>query len=150
MPPLDYALVRRLKATHPDLEIILNGGIASLDQAQTELAALDGVMMGRAAYQEPWQLLNVDPVIFGEPAPFDSLKDAAAALMPYIERQLMSGVLLDFSVRFPARALSGGIWRLKPSSLAPVQPSSLMHSCLCWTGIPNWRTSPPDDFLPAA
>jgi len=99
VPPLDYALVHRLKATHPDLEIILNGGIASLDQARTELGALDGVMMGRAAYQEPWQLLNVDPVIFGEPAPFDSAKDAAAALIPYIDRQLTSGVRLHAVTR---------------------------------------------------
>src|SRR5262244_1101946 len=52
VPPLDYALVHRLKAAHPDLAIILNGGIASLDQARTELDTLDGVMMGRAAYQE--------------------------------------------------------------------------------------------------
>jgi tRNA-dihydrouridine synthase A len=99
VPPLDYALVHRLKATHPDLEIILNGGIASLDQARTELGALDGVMMGRAAYQEPWQLLNVDPVIFGEPAPFASAKDAAVALIPYIERQLTSGVRLHAVTR---------------------------------------------------
>src|SRR5262244_1807078 len=99
VPPLDYALVHRLKKTHPDLEIILNGGIASLDQARTELGALDGVMMGRAAYHEPWQLLNVDPVIFGEPAPFDSAKDAAVALIPYIERQLASGVRLHAVTR---------------------------------------------------
>ena len=64
-----------------------------------QLGALDGVMMGRAAYQEPWQLLNVDPMIFGEPAPFDSPKDAAAALMPYIERQLTGGVRLHAITR---------------------------------------------------
>jgi len=56
-------------------------------------------MMGRAAYQEPWQLLNVDPVIFGEPAPFASAKDAAVALFPYIERQLTSGVRLHAVTR---------------------------------------------------
>ena len=99
VPPLDYALVHRLKAAHPGLEIILNGGIASLDQARTELGALNGVMMGRAAYQDPWQLLDVDPVIFGEPAPFDSLKDAMVALTPYIERQLTGGVRLHAITR---------------------------------------------------
>ena len=57
VPPLDYALVHRLKRAHPDLEIVLNGGIASLEQAQAQLGAVDGVMMGRAAYQEPWRLL---------------------------------------------------------------------------------------------
>ena len=71
----------------------------SLDQARTELGALDGVMMGRAAYQEPWRLLDVDPLIFGEPAPFESPKEAAAALMPYIERELASGVRLHSIMR---------------------------------------------------
>ena len=92
IPPLDYALVRRLKAAHNDLDIILNGGIITLEQAQTELGALDGVMMGRAAYQEPWRLLDVDPQIFGTPAQFTSPKEAALALIPYIERELSKGV----------------------------------------------------------
>jgi tRNA-dihydrouridine synthase A len=99
VPPLDYALVRRLKAAHPDLEIVLNGGIATIDQAQAELGALDGVMMGRAAYQEPWRLLDVDPRIFEQPAPYTSLKDAALALMPYIERELAKGTRLESMVR---------------------------------------------------
>ena len=99
VPPLEYALVRRLKTAHPDLEIVLNGGITTIDQAQAELGALDGVMMGRAAYQEPWRLLDVDPGIFGQPAPYSSLKDAALALMPYIERELAKGTRLHSMVR---------------------------------------------------
>ncbi len=99
VPPLDYALVRRLKAAHPDFEIVLNGGIASLEQAQAELAAVDGVMMGRAAYQEPWRLLNVDPVFYGAQAPFASAKEAAAALIPYIERELANGARLSAITR---------------------------------------------------
>ena len=99
MPPLDYAIVHRLKAAHPDLEIVLNGGIATVDQAQTELGVLNGVMMGRAAYQEPWRLLDVDQLIFGTPAPFSSPKDAALALMPYIERELAKGVRLHSITR---------------------------------------------------
>jgi len=99
VPPLDYALVRRLKSAHPDLEIVLNGGIASLEQAQAEIGALDGVMMGRAAYQEPWRLLAVDSLIFGEPAPFASPKQAALALIPYIERELSKGVKLHAMTR---------------------------------------------------
>ena len=91
VPPLDYAVVHRLKAVHPDLEIVLNGGIASLEQAQAQLAHVDGVMMGRAAYQEPWRLLDVDRLLYGEPAPFSSPKDAALALIPYIERELGAG-----------------------------------------------------------
>jgi len=99
VPPLDYALVRRLKAAHPDFEIVLNGGIASLEQAQAELAAVDGVMMGRAAYQEPWRLLDVDPLFYGEPAPFTSAKEAGAAVIPYIERELRNGARLSAITR---------------------------------------------------
>jgi tRNA-dihydrouridine synthase A len=99
VPPLDYAIVHRLKAAHPNFLIVLNGGIASLAQAQQQLAYVDGVMMGRAAYQEPWRLLDVDPLIFGEPAPFASPKAAALALVPYIERELAKGVRLYAIVR---------------------------------------------------
>ena len=99
LPPLDYACVRRLKAAHPDLEIVLNGGIASLAQGQNELAHVDGVMMGRAAYQEPWRLLGVDPLLYGEPAPFASPREAALTLIPYIERELAEGVRLHAITR---------------------------------------------------
>jgi tRNA-dihydrouridine synthase A len=113
VPPLDYALVHRLKATHPDLTIVLNGGIANLDQAQTQLDELDGVMMGRAAYQEPWRLLAVDPVIFGVPAPFPSPKDAGLALIPYIDRELAKDVRLHAITR---HAL--GLFRAVPGARA--------------------------------
>ena len=99
VPPLDYAIVHRLKAAHPDFEIVLNGGIASLAQAQEQLAHVDGVMMGRAAYQEPWRLLAVDPLLFGEAAPFAMPKEAALALIPYIERELATGVRLSAITR---------------------------------------------------
>src|SRR6185295_6203671 len=66
IPPLDYGRVYRLKAAHPQLAVVLNGGIADLDQAALHLRHVDGVMMGRAAYQEPWRLLSVDPILFGE------------------------------------------------------------------------------------
>jgi tRNA-dihydrouridine synthase A len=94
VPPLDYDRVYRLKAAHPDLTIVLNGGIANLEQGQTHLTHLDGIMMGRAAYQEPWRLLDVDPLLFGEPAPVATPKAAAEAMMPYIERELASGARL--------------------------------------------------------
>jgi tRNA-dihydrouridine synthase A len=99
VPPLDYDRVHRLKAAHPRLPIVLNGGIASLDQAAEHLHRLDGVMMGRAAYQEPWRLMAVDPVLFGEPASFDAPKAVAAALMPYIERELARGMRLHAITR---------------------------------------------------
>ena len=69
IPPLDYDRVYRLKAAMPDVPVIINGGIASLDEARAHLDHVDGVMLGRAAYQEPWRLLAVDPELFGEAAP---------------------------------------------------------------------------------
>ncbi|MCX7311157.1 MAG: tRNA dihydrouridine(20/20a) synthase DusA [Hyphomicrobiales bacterium] len=91
VPPLDYELVFRLKAAHPNLPIVLNGGVNTIEAAREHLQKLDGVMMGRAAYQEPWRLLQVDP-LYGEPAPFASPREAALALNPYIERALSRGV----------------------------------------------------------
>lgn len=99
VPPLDYALVHRLKAAHPDLEIVLNGGLASTEQALAEVKGLDGVMMGRAAYQEPWRLLQVDPEFFSAPAPFNSPNEVLLALIPYIERALANGARLNSITR---------------------------------------------------
>ena len=113
VPPLDYALVRRLKAAHPNLAIVLNGGIASVEQASAELGAVDGVMMGRAAYQEPWRLLQVDALLYGEPAPFASPKEAALALIPYIERELAKGVRLHAITRHVL-----GLFRAVPGARA--------------------------------
>jgi tRNA-dihydrouridine synthase A len=92
VPPLDYGRVYRLKAAHARLPILLNGGIASVEEAADHLKHVDGVMMGRAAYQEPWRLLAVDEHLFGEPAPASDAKAAAMALIPYIERELARGV----------------------------------------------------------
>src|SRR5262249_18356372 len=99
IPPLDYARVYRLKAAHPGLDIVLNGGIADIDQALNHLGHLDGVMMGRAAYQDPWRLLPIDPVLFGAAAPVASPKAAAEALIPYIERELTRGTRLSAMTR---------------------------------------------------
>ena len=99
IPPLDYARVYRLKRANPVLEIALNGGIASLADAAAHLMHVDGVMMGRAAYQEPWRLLAVDPELFGEPAPYGSPRAAALALVPYIERELARGTRLHAITR---------------------------------------------------
>jgi tRNA-dihydrouridine synthase A len=113
VPPLDYSVVHRLKAAHPDLEIVLNGGITSLEQAQAQFAYVDGVMMGRAAYQQPWLLLGVDPLLAGEPAPFASPKEAGLALIPYIERELAKGVRLHSITRHVL-----GLFRAVPGARA--------------------------------
>lgn len=98
IPPLDYAIVRRLKAEFPAVPIAINGGIADLDLAQALLApsaegpALDGVMLGRAAYQNPGLLLAVDPVLFGQPAPLESPLAAGEAMLPYLETLVAAGI----------------------------------------------------------
>jgi tRNA-dihydrouridine synthase A len=94
LPPLDYERVYRLKAARPRLTVVLNGGIGNVEQALAHLPRVDGVMMGRAAYQEPWRLLAVDPTFFGEKARFAAAKGAAAALVPYIEREVAEGTRL--------------------------------------------------------
>jgi tRNA-dihydrouridine synthase A len=99
IPPLDYDRVYRIKAAHPRLTVVLNGGVGDLAEARAHLARVDGVMMGRAAYQEPWRLLAVDPIMFGEEAPFVSPNAAAAALIPYIERELAGGTRLHAMTR---------------------------------------------------
>jgi tRNA-dihydrouridine synthase A len=99
VPPLDYARVYRLKAAHRSLAVVINGGVVDLDQVTTHLAHLDGVMLGRAAYQEPWRLLEVDPLLFGEPARFASPREAAEALIPYLERELAHGTRLHAITR---------------------------------------------------
>jgi tRNA-dihydrouridine synthase A len=99
IPPLDYDRVYRLKRVWPKLHISINGGIASVEQAAAHLDHVDGVMMGRAAYQEPWRLLAVDPLIYGAPAPIASPKDAIEAFIPYVERELARGTRLHAITR---------------------------------------------------
>jgi tRNA-dihydrouridine synthase A len=99
VPPLDYVLVRRLKAERPKLEIILNGGLRDLDHARAESVGLDGVMLGRAAYQTPGILLAADPAFFGAPAPARSERDAVLSYLPYIEARLAEGAPLNAMTR---------------------------------------------------
>ncbi|WP_281685771.1 tRNA dihydrouridine(20/20a) synthase DusA [Thalassobaculum salexigens] len=86
VPPLDYDRVRRLKAARPELEILLNGGLGDLDAAIAEGAGLDGVMVGRAAYQTPWMLAGVDARVYGA-APTDLDRHAVVdAMAEYADR----------------------------------------------------------------
>jgi tRNA-dihydrouridine synthase A len=99
IPPLDYARVHRLKALRPDLVVVLNGGLTSLDEAEQHTGPLDGVMLGRAAYQTPWLLAGVDTKVFGA-APRGITRHAALeALFPYIEAHLTRGGRLNNIVR---------------------------------------------------
>ncbi len=95
VPPLDYARVYRLKAAHPELQIIINGGIASLDQAEAHLGKVDGVGLGRTAYQNPYLLADVDSRLFGAQTAVRSRRNVMEALVPYAERHLSAGGRLN-------------------------------------------------------
>jgi tRNA-dihydrouridine synthase A len=99
VPPLDYDRVYRLKAAHPDLPVVLNGGVGTVEQAAVHVGRVDGVMMGRAAYQEPWRLLSVDPLLFGEDGSFPSQRAAVEAFIPYVEAELARGTRLHSITR---------------------------------------------------
>jgi tRNA-dihydrouridine synthase A len=99
IPPLNYDRVYRLKRAHPELSISINGGVGSVEAARDHLQFVDGVMMGRAAYQEPWRLFAVDPMLFGAEATFSSPKQALEAFFPYVERELAQGTRLHAMTR---------------------------------------------------
>jgi tRNA-dihydrouridine synthase A len=107
IPPLDYDRVYRLKAALPGVPIIINGGVGSLAEAKAHLGRVDGVMLGRAAYQDPWRLLKVDSELFGEAAPHTGVKDVFEAMMPYIEDQLAHGTRLHSMTRHFVGAFHG-------------------------------------------
>ncbi|MBI1261461.1 MAG: tRNA dihydrouridine(20/20a) synthase DusA [Rhizobiales bacterium] len=99
IPPLEYERVYALKREMPALEIIINGGITTLDEAEAYLAHVDGVMIGRAAYQSPWVLADVDRRFYGVAAPPRSREDVIKALLPYVEAELAKGTHLHAITR---------------------------------------------------
>jgi len=107
IPPLDYDRVYRLKAAMPDVPIVINGGIGSIEDAKRHLDHVDGVMLGRAAYQEPWRLLAVDSDIFDEASPHDDMIAPLEAMMPYIAEQLARGTRLHAITRHFVGAFHG-------------------------------------------
>jgi tRNA-dihydrouridine synthase A len=94
VPPLRYAIVHRLKRDFPQLRIVLNGGLTAWDTIERELAQVDGVMIGRAAYHDPWLLAAADWKVFGDDAPVRSRADVVRALLPYVEAQRATGTPL--------------------------------------------------------
>jgi tRNA-dihydrouridine synthase A len=99
VPPLQYERVSALKAAFPEATWVLNGGIANLSQAQTLLETLDGVMLGREAYQNPYLLAQVDRDLFGASTPVPDRYSLIAALEPYIEQVLAEGLRLHSVTR---------------------------------------------------
>ena len=107
VPPLDYPLVYELKRAEPDLTIAINGGIADLAGASGHLKYVDGAMLGRAAYQNPELLIDVDAEIFGDPPPVADAFQALKAYFPYVERELQRGARLHDLTRHLVGLFSG-------------------------------------------
>jgi len=99
IPPLRYDLVARLKADFPALSMVINGGIANLEQAKDLLDELDGVMIGRAAYQNPWMLAAADLEIYGEDTPASDQHQVLERFATFVERELKNGVPLQAMTR---------------------------------------------------
>jgi tRNA-dihydrouridine synthase A len=129
IPPLDYPLVYELKAAQHDLAIAINGGIGDLDAAREHLRHVDGVMFGRAAYQSPEMLMRVDPLLFGQEAPFADPFEAVEAYAPYIARALERGVRLHDMTRHMLGLFAGRpgarAYRQKLAMLAPARGAGL-------------------------
>ncbi len=92
IPPLHYDRVHRLKAERPELTVVINGGLDSVAAAAPQLAGVDGVMLGRAAYKDPWVLAAVDPQLFASAAPSPTRDSVVERLLPYIAEQERQGV----------------------------------------------------------
>ncbi|MEJ1354769.1 MAG: tRNA-dihydrouridine synthase, partial [Candidatus Sedimenticola sp. (ex Thyasira tokunagai)] len=95
IPPLSYETVYRLKDDFPSLEIIINGGILTLDGAERHLERVDGVMIGREAYHNPWILLEADRQLYGNNHPLPSRHQLIEQLMPFVEREFAAGVQIS-------------------------------------------------------
>jgi tRNA-dihydrouridine synthase A len=115
IPPLNYDRVLRLKATHPTLAISINGGLETVEQGIPLLEKLDGIMLGRAAYHNPWILAGVDPIFAGVAPAIKSRREAVLSMLPYIENQVAQGQSLHRIVRHMLglyhKQPGGRIWR---------------------------------------
>ncbi|MBJ7223733.1 MULTISPECIES: tRNA dihydrouridine(20/20a) synthase DusA [unclassified Brenneria] len=99
IPPLDYPRVYQLKRDFPALTIAINGGVKTLAEAKTHLQYLDGVMMGREAYQNPGILAQIDRELFGSAVADPDIVAVVQSMYPYIERELSNGAALGHITR---------------------------------------------------
>ena len=133
VPPLRYDMVRRLKQDFPNLTIVLNGGVTSLAQARQHLTRLDGVMIGREAYHNPYMLADADGCIFGDQRTAPSRRDIVEAYLPYVAEDLERGARLAPLTRHLTGIYLGQAgaraWRRAVSELATGERASA-HSLL--------------------
>jgi tRNA-dihydrouridine synthase A len=140
IPPLDYERVYRLKREFPQLVVVINGGITTVQAMRQHLAHVDGVMLGRAAYHEPYVLAQVEAALYDMPLPLPSRDSVLQHMRPYIEAELARGTALKHITRHllglyqgepGARAfrrilsegahLSGANWSLIEQAMAPAR-----------------------------
>jgi tRNA-dihydrouridine synthase A len=149
IPPLDYPIVHRLKRERPELEVILNGGVGSLDEAEAHLAqGVDGVMLGRAAYHDPAILGQADRRLYGA-ADADVAPEAAVrAYLPYVERQLAGGARLAAMTRHMLGLFHGRpgarAWRriLTVEAIRPGAGPEVIERALAAVGAPSDALAP--------
>ncbi len=122
IPPLDYGRVHRLKRDFPELHIILNGGLKTPEQAEAELAFVDGVMIGREAYQNPFALFRIERALVDDPCLVPSRHEIIRRLFPYVERELSKGTHLHSMTRHILGMFNGQkgarAWRRHLSTVA--------------------------------
>lgn len=134
IPPLDYSRVYRLKQEHPDLTIVLNGGITTSDQVREHLRHVDAVMIGRQAYQDPWFLTELEQDFFATPVPDRQVVIEQMSLQ--IERELADGVALKHMTRHLLGLFNGQpgarSWRryLSENAHRPGAGIEVLHSAL--------------------
>ena len=99
IPPLNYERVYKLKDKFPELEIIINGGLESIEDSKNHLTKVDGVMMGRKAYEDPFQLTKVDHLLFGKPQIYKTRGEIFLEMIPYIIQQYEAGIKINLICR---------------------------------------------------
>ena len=133
VPPLDHALVDQLKTARPDLTIVINGGLTSIDDARTHADRVDGAMIGRAAYERPWILADADRYLFDDDRPAPNRRDVIEAMADYAARQGRHGVPLKSITRHMVGLFHGQpgarTWRrmLSEQAIRPDATYRLLH-----------------------
>lgn len=139
VPPLDYERVHRLKQEHPELEIIVNGGITSHDEIEIHLGKLDGVMVGRQVYQNPYFLAEVDRLYFDEAGLPKSRDETVEAFVAYAEENLARGVRLKHMTRHILGLFHGRPgakhWRRVLSERAPQENAGIDVVREAWAAV---------------
>jgi len=149
VPPLDYSRVHRLKESFPEIEFILNGGIETLDQSIELLPDVDGVMLGRAPYSNPYMLNDVDERIFGDVPTGDSREDIVMRYCEYIQMELSRGTYLKHMSRHLLGMYQGvpgaRAWRRTLSELGPRKNAGIEvieHALSHVSGQPGMSSGP--------